>query len=195
MTHYQRPGRRPGFRSWRRDACVVLVFIVAVGVVVMRLVTGVSLLDAAQVVAEERHFVGVLEREVDRERVGVEQMIALARIEPRARECGLVRIEADAVMLLTASALPQGPRARPLGAPSVGARGSWFQRAWDLARVSPAVAAVEQNRNVKAGPGVSPSPLAAGAASAPPDDGTDDGGSAAACDVCRARAAGRSVSH
>lgn len=185
MTRYQRPGRRPGFRSRRHDVLPVLAFVFVSGLVVMRGVTGVSLLDAAQAVEKERRLLMIIEREVDRERVEVEQAIALARIEPRARDAGLDRVDVDAVLLLASREPARVPEARPLGAPGAGARGSWFQRFWVGARVSAAAAAVEERGDAGTESGVQPAPRGAARHEA----------SAARCDVCRARAAGRNVSH
>jgi hypothetical protein len=158
----------------------------------------VSLLDAAQTVEEEKRVLATIEREVDRERMEVEQAIALARIEPRARAAGLDRIEAEAVMLLATGGSQRVPEARPLGAPGAGARGSWFHRVWSAARVAAAAAAVEEQEKAgRTAGGVSSAPSSGGQAVA----GASGPAPAAhpvpidRCDICRARAAGRNVSH
>jgi hypothetical protein len=163
----------------------VLAFVFVSGLVVMRWVTGVSLLDAAQTVEEERRLLVTIEREVDRERVEVEQAIALARIEPRARDDGLGRVDVDAVMLLASREPARVPEARPLGVPGAGARGSWFQRVWGGARVAAAAAAVEERGEAGTEPGAKAAPRG------PARHETN----VARCDVCRARAAGRNASH
>jgi hypothetical protein len=157
------------------------------GLVVLRGVTGVTLIDAVQTVEEEKRLLQAIEREVDRERVEVEQLIALARLEPRARANGLDRAAADAVVLL-ASGEPAGrPEARPLGAPGAGARGSWFDRVWSGARVAAAVAA-EKGR-------VSEEPAAATRAGATPAVPAGVAPHIDRCDICQARAAGKHVGH
>lgn len=188
MTRYQRPGRRPGFKSWRQDVVPVLAAVVVCGLVVLRWVTGVTLLDAAQTVEEEKRLLQAIEREVDRERVEVEQAIALARLEPRARAGGLDRIAVDAVTLLASGEPSRVPDARPLGAPGAGARGSWFERVWSGARVAAADAAEKERGgdDAAAGRDAAGSVVPAGPAAPPGID---------RCSICQARAAKHEVSH
>ena len=187
MTRYQRPGRRPGFNARRQDVVPVLAAVVVCGLVVLRWVTGVTLIDAAQTVEEEKRLLEAIEREVDRERVEVEQAIALARLEPRARAAGLARVAVDAVNLLASSEPARVPDARPLGAPGAGARGSWFERVWSGARVTAAAAAEKERGEAEAAAASQaasgPAARAGSAAHAAVDHCVDR------CSVCQARAA------
>ncbi len=187
MTRYQRPGRRPGFKSGRQDVVPVLAAVVVGGLVVLRGVTGVTLIDAAQTVEDEKRILLAIEREVDRERVEVEQAIALARLEPRARTNGLDRVAVDAVALLASGEPERVPEARPLGAPGAGARGSWFDRVWSGARVAAATAAEKGHAGDEAaGPAADGLAAPATPAVRPSID---------RCDICAARAAGKHVGH
>ena len=189
MTRYQRPGRRPGFNARRQDVVPVLAAVVVCGLVVLRWVTGVTLIDAAQTVEEEKRLLEAIEREVDRERVEVEQAIALARLEPRARAAGLARVAVDAVNLLASSEPARVPDARPLGAPGAGARGSWFERVWSGARVAAADAAEKERGGddaAAAGRGAAGPVAPAGPATPPEID---------RCSICQARTAKHHVSH
>ncbi len=193
MTSYQRPGRRPGFGSWRRDALFTVALAVSIGLIVTRLVAGVSMLDQAQAVGKLEQDIEILAREVDREHVEVGRLTALSRIEGRALELGLSRTESGAVRLLASGELPVVPEARPLGAPGAGARGSWLFRVWNSARVSVAQADISARERAGAVVGGAV-PVAPAAASALAAGGTGGEG-VEQCEICRAIAAGKKVSH
>jgi hypothetical protein len=111
-----------------------------VGLVLLRSMMNLALLETSLALGAERQKLGAAERDLDREKVQVERLVALASLEPRARERGLIRPPAESVVLLAAGESTRFPAARPLGVPGAGALGRWFERASRAARVTSAVA-------------------------------------------------------
>ena len=184
MMRVERPGRRPGSFRVRRGWLGLPLVALVVGLVLLRSMLNLALLETSLALNTQRRALGVAERALDRERMQVERLVALASLEPRARETGLVRPPAESVVLLAAPESTPFPRARPLGVPGAGALGRWFERASRAARVPSAVAS-ETPPSPE-----SPSSPAAGA-TAPHRELTLCG----RCDICRALAQGKSVDH
>ena len=181
----ERPGRRPGsFRS-RRGWLGLPLLAGVVGLVLLRSMMNLALLETSLALGAERQKLGAAERGLDRERVEVERLVALASLEPRARERGLIRPPAESVVLLAAGESTPFPAARPLGVPGAGALGRWFERASRAARVTSAVAS--ETPPVAADPKSRAAEAAGGRKREP--------GLCKDCDICRALAQGRRVDH
>ncbi|HWN81782.1 MAG TPA: hypothetical protein VNM87_06785 [Candidatus Udaeobacter sp.] len=183
MMRVERPGHRPGSFRVRRGWLGLPLVALVVGLVLLRSMLNLALLETSLELNTQRKALGVADRALDRERMQVERMVALASLEPRAREHGLVRPPAESVVLLAAPESTPFPRARPLGVPGAGALGRWFERAARAARVPSAVA--------------SETPPAAEPA-APARNGHAVPGAVTLCgrcDICKALAQGKRVDH
>jgi hypothetical protein len=158
-----------------------------VGLVLGRSMLNLALLETSLALGAERQLLGAAERDLDRERIQVEKQIALASLEPRAREQGLVRPPAESVVLLAAGASTPFPAARPLGVPGAGALGRWFERASRAARVPSAVASETPPSSLAPDRGGASAPAARERPAAPD--------LCAGCDICTALATGKRVDH
>jgi hypothetical protein len=177
---------------------LLLVLVVGIGLAFLRSYASLSLLEASETLTKQRQSLEAIERELSWDRVEVQRLTTLARIEPRARKFGLVRPEPQAVILLTTRESLPPPGARPLGGLGSGALGRWFERAAKAATIAQAAAAgSEPVTSGDGSPGMSSRIGAAANPAAGWDrlDAGEQGRRERGCEACRDLAALRSKGH